>query len=112
MEETERRRKKQIAHNQAQGIEPRTIQKAVADIMEGAVPRSSGKRDEKREAAESKAEYRTMTPAQLNKTLKALEQQMYEHARNLEFEEAARLRDRIQGIKRQVGLALPSESAA
>ena len=110
IDETERRREKQMAHNQAQGIEPRTIRKAVADVMEGAVPRTGGKRGEKLKVAEERGEYRTgMSPAQLNKALKAMEQEMYERARNLEFEEAAGLRDRIQQVKKGAGLVVPRE---
>jgi len=50
--------------------------------------------------AEQKAEYQSMSPAMLSKTIEALENKMYEHARNLEFEEAALLRDKVEEIKR------------
>jgi excinuclease ABC subunit B len=104
--ETERRREKQQAHNEAHGITPKGIKKAVADIMEGAL--TPGKSTPQRFArvAEELAEYGRMTPEQLEKAVAGLERQMYEHAKNLEFEEAAKLRDRISRIQAEnLGLA-------
>mgnify|MGYP001825656924 FL=1 len=97
--ETERRREKQEAHNAAHGITPRTIVKAVADVMEGAVPMGPASARRFAEVAEEVADYGRLTPEQLAKRINRLEQQMYEHARNLEFEEAARLRDQIRHIE-------------
>jgi excinuclease ABC subunit B len=106
IEETERRREKQLAFNKAHGITPRSVEKAVTDIMEGALgqgmsgPRSFAK------VAEELAIYGRLTPEELTKQVDALEKQMYEHARNLEFEEAARLRDQIHHMQAgNLGLA-------
>jgi excinuclease ABC subunit B len=97
--ETERRREKQQAYNAAHGITPRTIVKAVADVMQGAVPQGPPTARRFAEVAEEVADYGRLAPEQLTKRINALEQQMYEHARNLEFEEAARLRDRIRRME-------------
>jgi excinuclease ABC subunit B len=107
MEETERRRERQLAHNAAHGITPSTIVKRVADIMEAAYPASKGSR---RRVAEDATSYATMSPEQLMKKAAKLEKQMLRRARDLEFEEAARLRDEIQRI-RQEGLGLPDLKA-
>ena len=107
IDETERRREKQLAYNEANGITPATIVKQVADIMEAAYP-APGKR--RRKAAEDAARYETMTPEQLVKRAAKLEKQMLKHARDLEFEEAARLRDEIRRI-REEGLGLPDKKA-
>ncbi len=103
--ETERRRAKQMVHNAAHGIEPRTIQKEVRDILEGA--RSGGRpREGRRRVAEAPAAYGELTPDKTAKQLRKLEKRMQEHARNLEFEQAALLRDQIQ-VLREKGLGLP-----
>ena len=107
IDETNRRRERQIAHNEAHGITPATIVKQVADIMEAAYPAPRGRR---REAAEERARYAAMSPEQLMKKAAKLEKQMLKHARDLEFEEAARLRDEIRRI-RQEGLGLPDLKA-
>jgi excinuclease ABC subunit B len=90
--ETDRRRNKQIEFNTAHGITPRTIVKAVGDVMEGA--RSVQER-ERYEADEAPA----MAPEQAVKRIKKLEAEMMKLARNLEFEQAARLRDQIQKLR-------------
>jgi len=100
MEETDRRRQKQIAFNKEHGITPKGIEKKIGDIMEG----SQSKYDEHqqrdlKELAEESIEYGGLTPALAIKRVQKLEQQMYEHARNLEFEEAGRLRDDIEKLK-------------
>ena len=99
IEETERRRQKQVAHNKKHGITPKTIEKAVADIMEGAYAAQKGQPARYAKVAEETIEYAAMTPKQLEKKIKALEDEMYQHAQNLEFEEAARLRDQIEHIR-------------
>ena len=99
MDETERRRHKQLAYNTAHGITPRSIQKAITDIMEGAHPGAPDTARHFAKVAEAVAEYAAQSPEKLAQRLKKLEQQMYERARNLEFEEAARLRDEIQGLQ-------------
>ena len=101
IDETERRRNKQIEFNEAHGITPRSIQKSVADIMEGARAPMPGQMP-KRKVAEPGKRYRgdlPTDPKALGKLLRAMEEQMLEHARNLEFEEAAQLRDEIHEIR-------------
>jgi excinuclease ABC subunit B len=109
LEETSRRRQKQIEFNERHGITPRGIQKAVADIMEGAY--SEGPRDKKAKVADVRGRYESLTPEQALRRIKKLEQAMYKHARNLEFEEAARLRDEIQRL-RQAELGLDGAKAS
>jgi excinuclease ABC subunit B len=99
IDETVRRREKQQAYNTEHGITPKTIVKAVADVMEGAVPQGPPTARRFAEVAEEVADYGRLTPEQLAKRISRLEQQMYEHARNLEFEEAARLRDQIRHME-------------
>jgi excinuclease ABC subunit B len=106
LEETERRRAKQRAYNETHGITPRGIQKAIADILEGAYPGAPVPAEQLAEVAEETAAYARASPAALAKKIKQLEQAMYRHARDLEFEEAAKLRDEIQRI-RQFGLGVP-----
>jgi excinuclease ABC subunit B len=100
LDETARRRTKQLEHNAAHGITPKGIRKAVQDVMEGA--RSVEERGGRRAGAGNVAD---LTPEQVMKRIKKLEQDMYKHARNLEFEEAAKIRDEI-GELRRAGLGL------
>ncbi|WP_339643313.1 excinuclease ABC subunit UvrB [uncultured Porticoccus sp.] len=103
MDETERRRDKQIAHNLAHGISPKGIYKSVADIMEGArmIPGKGG-----RKVADAQATYHSLkdrpivSSGDVWRQIAALEDKMFEHAKNLEFEEAARLRDEVGQLKR------------
>ena len=104
IDETNRRRTKQIEFNRKHGITPRGIRKAVADIMEGARAGAPGSSRRFAQVADSPGEYVAMTPAMLAARLRKLEQQMYRHAGNLEFEEAALVRDRIHQL-RERGLA-------
>ncbi len=103
IDETDRRREKQVAHNKANNITPTSIVKAVRDIIEAVPGRSArGRKLKPRElllVAEEKADYETMGPTKLGKVISKLEKQMYKHAKNLEFEEAAALRDKIDAIK-------------
>ncbi len=107
--ETDRRRAKQVEFNRKHGIQPKTIRKQVREIMEGAraATRSRGRH---RRVAEPITEYANLSPEKLLKKIKQLEKRMYRHARDLEFEEAARLRDEIEGI-RQHGLGFPQSKA-
>ena len=105
LDETERRRDKQRRHNLAHGITPRGIHKAVADILEGAYPGAPLPAAQYAQVAEETVAYARETPAALAKKIKHLEQAMQRHARDLEFEQAARLRDEIQHL-RQVMLNL------
>ena len=100
IEETERRREKQQAFNQQHQIEPKTIYKSVKDILEVAIPGSDvAGGNSKNGVAESRAEYKSLSPKEIAKKVKHLEDQMYQHAKNLEFEEAARVRDEIKELQ-------------
>jgi excinuclease ABC subunit B len=92
--ETDRRRGKQIEFNAQHGITPRSIVKAVGDVMEGA------RSVQEREGLEYGADYGSLPPEQALKRIKKLEADMMKLARNLEFEQAARLRDEIQKLRR------------
>jgi excinuclease ABC subunit B len=105
VDETERRRRKQLEFNQKHGITPRGIVKAVADIMEGARA-EPGAAAWKKRVAEPATGYERLPPEQIVKRIKKLEQEMLRLARNLEFEEAARLRDEIQRLRKvELGLS-------
>ncbi|HIX61416.1 MAG TPA: excinuclease ABC subunit UvrB [Candidatus Halomonas stercoripullorum] len=109
IDETERRRNKQIAHNEAHGITPTTVTRSVADILEAAqAPGRKGKgRHSERKVAEGAAIYdlAELSPTDLAREVIRVEDAMYEAAQNLEFEEAARLRDRLHELKeRQLAL--------
>jgi excinuclease ABC subunit B len=101
--ENERRREKQLAFNAEHGITPRGVQKRIKDIIDSVGGKEgTGKHRQatsKRKVAEEAAHYRFSSPAQLAKQLKMLENEMYELARNLEFERAAAIRDKIESIK-------------
>jgi len=99
MDETERRRQKQMDYNRAHNITPRGIEKAITDILEGAYPDAAGTTKTQMGVAEERAEYVALSPAKQTKTLAQLESRMYKHAENLEFEEAAALRDQIRRIQ-------------
>ncbi|MCC7329411.1 MAG: excinuclease ABC subunit UvrB [Gammaproteobacteria bacterium] len=111
--ETGRRRARQIAHNERHGIVPATIRKEVRDILEGARsdPARGRGRDRRRVAEPPPGDYARLGPARTAQELRRLEKRMHEHARNLEFEEAARLRDQIAALREQ-GLGLPPSRQA
>jgi excinuclease ABC subunit B len=114
LEETERRRARQVEFNQLHGITPRGIQKAVMDIMEGARDRGdeSGSRDRKGRGSKGKQLSATdLQPQNIVRQIKKLEGEMFKKARNLEFEEAARIRDEIERLK-QLELGLPTTLAS
>ena len=108
--ETERRRARQTQYNKLHGITPEGVKKAITDIMEGAHYDTKAQRRKWAKAAEEPAEYAGQPPELLMKKIRQLEDRMYKHARDLEFEEAAKLRDEIQRI-RTYGLGLPQEQA-
>jgi excinuclease ABC subunit B len=99
IEETSRRRDKQMAFNREHGITPKSVMKKVADIMEGAYPGAPVKAKQYAKVAQEMAEYASLTPSQMMKKVKELEKQMYRHAENLEFEEAARIRDKLKHLR-------------
>ena len=105
IEEVDRRRDKQIANNKKFGIEPKTIFKDVADILEGArvIPGKKGRKSKGR-IAEPQADYvlesrDAVTPKAISELVKKLENRMYDHAQNLEFEQAAQLRDEVGKLR-------------
>ncbi|MGN6527883.1 MAG: excinuclease ABC subunit UvrB [Burkholderiaceae bacterium] len=99
IDETERRRAKQMAHNAAMGITPKGIRKTIRDLIDGVAAERSGKDDLK--FAQQAAEVEAMSEKDLGKRIKALEKQMLEHAKNLEFEKAARVRDQLALLREQ-----------
>ncbi|WP_296252000.1 excinuclease ABC subunit UvrB [uncultured Stenotrophomonas sp.] len=102
IDETDRRRQKQVEYNEAHGIVPQSVMRPIVDILEGAHEESSPKSSAKgkgRRVAEPEADYLPLEPAKLAARLKELEQTMYQHARDLEFEDAARIRDQIHRLK-------------
>ena len=102
MGETERRRNKQIAHNLAQGITPRSIVKQVRDMIDGVYSEKAGKEMERLENdAMQRAMVEDMSEKDISREIKRLEKLMMEHARNLEFEKAARVRDQLGILKEQ-----------
>jgi excinuclease ABC subunit B len=102
IEETDRRRAKQVEYNAEHGITPQSVARTMVDIFEGArsepgtvkAGRGKGKR-----VAEAGEDYVLMSPSQRSTRLRELEQRMYQHARDLEFEDAARVRDQIRRLK-------------
>ncbi|KAG9613805.1 hypothetical protein KCV01_g941, partial [Aureobasidium melanogenum] len=104
MDETARRREKQMEYNTANGITPKTVVRRIADIMEGARSdfgsRGKGKKGkETKKVAEEAADYAGLSPEQVGAAIKKLETRMYKHAQNLEFEEAGKLRDEIHRLR-------------
>ena len=97
IDETERRRSKQLAFNAAHGITPRGVQKRIKDMIEAAIDLGEARHDLK--AAETVAAYHVMSEKDLNKQMKKLEKDMLAAAKNLEFEKAAELRDRLKALK-------------
>ena len=102
MGETERRRAKQMAFNEAHGITPRTVRKQVKELIDGVM--SNAAKDDLRAAeqlAASVADAGALSEKDLGKRIKVLEKEMFECAKNLEFEKAARLRDQLALLKEQ-----------
>jgi excinuclease ABC subunit B len=107
IDETERRRAKQVAHNEARGIVPRGIRKEVREMIDGLPTERSGKDDLK--AAQQAAEVEALSEKDLGKRIKLLEKQMLEHAKSLEFEKAARVRDQLALLREQAFGAAPHD---
>jgi excinuclease ABC subunit B len=107
--ETERRRAKQVAYNAEQGITPTGVRKRIKDIIDGVYDVEEGRRE--LAAAQTQAKYEAMPGKDLEKELKLLEKQMLDAAKNLEFEKAATLRDKLYKLKERLfGVALPTET--
>ncbi|HET7359952.1 MAG TPA: excinuclease ABC subunit UvrB [Rhodanobacteraceae bacterium] len=107
IDETDRRRRKQVEYNLEHGITPTTIVRAVTDVMEGARGEDAERRGRVRKGTRSAAiaepatDYATLSASQATALLKKLESRMYKHAQDLEFEDAARLRDEIHRLRDQ-----------
>ncbi len=102
--ETDRRRSKQVIYNEHHGITPIGVVKRIKDLIDGVYDTQDA------EEAREEARFEAMSEKQVAREIKALEKKMHEHARNLEFEEAARARDQLVELKKRVfGVALASE---
>ena len=99
IDETDRRRARQVAFNALHGITPRSIKKEVRDLIDGVY--SDKSRGDDLKAAQAAAELEVMSEKDLGKRIKQIERQMLEHARNLEFEKAARVRDQLALLREQ-----------
>jgi excinuclease ABC subunit B len=101
LDETARRREKQVEYNAEHGIVPTSIKREIMDVMEGArsAPAPGDKKGRGARVAEPAEDYAALSPAQAQARLASLEQRMYQHARDLEFEDAARVRDEIRRLK-------------
>jgi excinuclease ABC subunit B len=108
MGETERRRRKQLAFNEAHGITPRGVVKRIRDLIDGVYSDKPGQDESKLQTLPTQ----DMSEKDLAREIKRLEKAMLEHARNLEFEKAARLRDQLSELKRKAFGAAGSDSAA
>jgi excinuclease ABC subunit B len=107
--ETERRRAKQIAWNASMGITPKGVEKRIKDMIEGVYDIDEERKEQK--AAQVKAKYAAMPGKDLEKELRQIEKQMVDAAKNLEFEHAAELRDRLYKLREALfGVALPTET--
>ena len=98
--ETERRRAKQLAHNEANGITPKSVQKRIKDIIDGVYDGDTARQELK--AAQNQARYDVMGDKELTREVKRLEKEMLDAARNLEFERAAQLRDELKQLKERL----------
>ncbi|WP_367065119.1 excinuclease ABC subunit UvrB [Oryzisolibacter sp. LB2S] len=103
IDETERRRARQIAHNEAEGITPRSIVKQVRDLIDGVYSEKAGQEAQRLEQEAARhAELDEMSEKDIAREIKRLEKRMLELARNLEFEQAARVRDELADLKDRV----------
>ena len=100
IDETERRRAKQVAHNEAHGITPQGVSKRIKDIIDGVYDAEGAKKELK--AAQNEARYEHMHEKDLTREVKKVEKEMLEAAKNLEFERAAALRDQLKKLKERL----------
>ncbi|AXA89888.1 excinuclease ABC subunit UvrB [Massilia sp. YMA4] len=100
IDETERRRAKQIAYNAEHGIVARGVNKVIKDMIDGVY--DPNKESTQLQAAQETAKYETMSQKQVSKEIKRLEKLMVDHAKNLEFEKAAQVRDQLHLLKEQL----------
>jgi excinuclease ABC subunit B len=100
IDETERRRNKQLAHNELNGITPLSVTKRIKDIIEGMYEPDDAKKQLK--AAQTQAKYLAMSEKDVSKEIKRLEKDMLQAAKNLEFEKAAGLRDELKKLRENV----------
>ena len=107
--ETERRRARQTAHNLAEGITPTSIVKRIKELIDGVYSPDKGGKDDLK-AARGGAVAEVLSEKDLGKRIKALEKQMLDHAKNLEFEKAGRVRDQLAGLREQAFGALGSDN--
>jgi excinuclease ABC subunit B len=98
--ETQRRRARQVAFNAAHGITPKGVSKRIKDIIDGVYDPKAAHKELK--AAQAEAGYGAMSEVDLSREIRRLEKEMLEHARNLEFEQAALVRDRLRGLKEKL----------
>ncbi|MGF1785606.1 excinuclease ABC subunit UvrB [Photobacterium swingsii] len=101
MNETNRRREKQQAYNEKNGIVPKALNKKVADILELGQSKTANKAAKLNQVAEQKGHYSSLSPQELDAQIKTLETEMYDYAQNLEFEKAAETRDKIHILRQQ-----------
>jgi excinuclease ABC subunit B len=102
LEETERRRRKQLAFNAENRIVPRSVHKRIKDLIDGVYDQEAAREGLK--AAQAETRYEAMSEDQLAREIRRVERDMLEAAKNLEFEKAAELRDRLKGMKSRLFL--------
>ena len=109
IDETTRRRNKQLAWNEKMGITPIGVQKRIKDLIDGVYDPDAGKKQLR--AAQTRAKYESMPEKDMERELKHIEKEMLDAAKNLEFEKAAQLRDRLMELREAMfGVALPVET--
>jgi len=108
IDETDRRRKVQLAYNEEHGITPKGVVKKIVDVMEAGDSGSDKRKKGAGKLKSEEADWSALSAVEASRKLKKIEKQMYEHARNLEFEQAAQLRDQLEQLKNSV--FIPAEA--